>query len=188
MERFDAYVYAQHVSVETDHKPLLAIHRKALSSAPKRLQRMLLRLQRYSYDLIYRPGSTLVVADALSRAYDPSNATLTQFTEELASLAEQQIIDLRLVASDKTINNVRKAAADDAVYSMLIEQIRAGWPEDAKAVPHDIRAYSTFSDDCVRWISFQGAQASHTERHARGNSVATTRQPHGRWFLRTQST
>ena len=51
------------------------------------------------------------------------------------------------MASDKTINNVRKAAADDAVYSMLIEQIRAGWPEDAKAVPHDIRAYSTFSDE-----------------------------------------
>jgi hypothetical protein len=44
LERFHTYVYAMpNVKVETDHKPLLAIHKKALSSAPKRLQRMLLR-------------------------------------------------------------------------------------------------------------------------------------------------
>ena len=46
LEHFHTYVYARHVIVETDHKPLLAIHKKALASAPKRLQTMLLRLQR----------------------------------------------------------------------------------------------------------------------------------------------
>ena len=43
MERFHTYVYAQQdVTVETDHKPLISISKKALSSAPKRLQRLLL--------------------------------------------------------------------------------------------------------------------------------------------------
>jgi len=60
MERFNNYLYAHphKITVETDHKPLISINRKALSSAPKRLQRMLLRLQRYMFDLVFRPGSS----------------------------------------------------------------------------------------------------------------------------------
>jgi len=72
MERFHTYVYAQQdMTVETDHKPLISISKKALSSAPKRLQRLLLRLQRYTFNLVYRPGSELVLADTLSRARSP---------------------------------------------------------------------------------------------------------------------
>ena len=50
MEKFHTYVYGRNdVPVETDHKPLISIFSKALSNAPKRLQRMLLRLQRYFF-------------------------------------------------------------------------------------------------------------------------------------------
>ena len=35
----------------TDHKPLISINKKLLASAPKRLQRLLLRLQQYDVDL-----------------------------------------------------------------------------------------------------------------------------------------
>jgi hypothetical protein len=52
LHRFDTYVYARDVTVETDHKPLISIVKKALTAAPKRLQRMLLRLQRYTYNLV----------------------------------------------------------------------------------------------------------------------------------------
>jgi len=49
-EKFHSYLYGRSdVVVVSDHKPLLAIHKKALATAPKRLQRMLLRLQRYYY-------------------------------------------------------------------------------------------------------------------------------------------
>ena len=48
-ERFEPCVYGRHiVHVETDHKPLEPIFVKELNAAPKRLQRMLLRLQKYS--------------------------------------------------------------------------------------------------------------------------------------------
>ena len=46
MERFENYTYGRHVLVESDHKPLEIIYKKHLLSAPKRLQRMLLRLQK----------------------------------------------------------------------------------------------------------------------------------------------
>jgi len=55
--------------VETDHKPLLAIHKKSVSAAPKRLRRMWLRLQRYDFDLIFRPSSEMILADTQSRAF-----------------------------------------------------------------------------------------------------------------------
>ena len=48
-DRFDAFVYGRDlVNVETDHKPLEAIFIKPLAATQKRLQRMLLRLQKYN--------------------------------------------------------------------------------------------------------------------------------------------
>ncbi len=53
----------------TDHKPLVSISRKPLANAPKRLQRLLLRMQRYDVDIQYKPGHEMYLADTLSRAY-----------------------------------------------------------------------------------------------------------------------
>jgi hypothetical protein len=36
---------------------------------PKRLQRMLIRFQKYDYELSYQPGAQMLIADTLSRAY-----------------------------------------------------------------------------------------------------------------------
>ncbi|PFX31634.1 Retrovirus-related Pol polyprotein from transposon 17.6 [Stylophora pistillata] len=48
-EKFDAYIYGRDsVRVQTDHKPLESIFQEELCVAPKRLQRMLLRLQKAS--------------------------------------------------------------------------------------------------------------------------------------------
>lgn len=55
--------------VKSDHKPLEVIVRKPLLSAPKRLQCILLRLQRYDFDVIYIPGRDMLLADTLRRAY-----------------------------------------------------------------------------------------------------------------------
>ena len=70
-ERFNQDTYARHVEVETDHKPLEAIVKKSLSMAPPRLQRMLLRLQRYDFTAKYKPEKEMVLAGTLSRAFVP---------------------------------------------------------------------------------------------------------------------
>jgi len=54
--------------VQTDHKPLESIFKKSLLAAPCRLQRMLLRLQRYNLSVSYKPGCEMLLADHLSRA------------------------------------------------------------------------------------------------------------------------
>ena len=57
MEKFNTYVYGRKTLVESDHKPLEAIFKKGLTSAPKRLQRMMLRLQRFEFEVAYKRGT-----------------------------------------------------------------------------------------------------------------------------------
>ena len=52
-------------------KLLEMITKKPIHAAPTRLQGMLLRLQKYDYILIYKPGKEMTLADRLSRF--PSN-------------------------------------------------------------------------------------------------------------------
>ena len=79
MERFHQFTYGQSVTVESDHRPLEMIMKKNLSAAPPRLQRILLRLQRYNFSLTYKPGKELVIADTLSRAYtSDSDSTMEE--------------------------------------------------------------------------------------------------------------
>ena len=59
MEKFETYLYGRKVLVESDQKPLEEIFKKSLFNAPKRLQRMLLRLQRYEFEVSYKKGTSL---------------------------------------------------------------------------------------------------------------------------------
>ena len=69
MTRWDQWLYGHHhIVVESDHKPLETIFKHPISHAPKRLQKMMLRLQRYTFTIVYRKGSTMWLADTLSRA------------------------------------------------------------------------------------------------------------------------
>ena len=54
LEKFHTYTYGRRVTVESDHKPLEVMVKKPLHLAPKRLQRMLLRVQANSINLGYR--------------------------------------------------------------------------------------------------------------------------------------
>ena len=54
-DHFNMYIYGRkEVNIETDHQPLEAIMKKPLYSAPERLQRMLLRLQKYNLLIKYK--------------------------------------------------------------------------------------------------------------------------------------
>ena len=69
VEKFSEFLYGRHFVVETDHKPLESIVRKSLLSSPKRLQRMLLHLQKYDLDVVHKRGVEMYMADTLSCAY-----------------------------------------------------------------------------------------------------------------------
>ena len=99
-ERFDTYLFGRDiVPVKTDHQPLEAICKEDLASFPKRLQRMLLRLQRYNIDVKYQKGENMVMSDPLSRAYLDEPYSQTEYCNELEEIVlvdDLPISDTRL--------------------------------------------------------------------------------------------
>ena len=65
--RFHTYLFGKNFKVHTDHKPLVMIWDKPLTSAPPRLQRLLIKIQGYNFDIEYKPGNTMLLSDTLSR-------------------------------------------------------------------------------------------------------------------------
>ena len=72
LNKFERYTLGKEVTVESDHKPLEAILKKELTRAPKRLQRMMLSLQKYQFQVVYKKGQEMYLADTLSRAHEES--------------------------------------------------------------------------------------------------------------------
>ena len=83
-KRFHEYVHENKTFIESDHKPLESVMKKPLAIAPARLQRMLLRLQKYDFQLLYKSGSKMVLPDAPSRA-SLKDTDLEISDEELAA-------------------------------------------------------------------------------------------------------
>ena len=67
-KRFHDYVYGTTCQVFNDHQPLCSIFNKSIEKAPPRVQKFLLRLQKYDFDV---PGKHLVVTDTISCASQP---------------------------------------------------------------------------------------------------------------------
>ena len=89
-DRFETYIYGLDcVSIESDHKPLEMIVLKPLSSAPKRLQRMLLQLRKYTLDVKLKIGEHKYLADTLSRAYI-TEVNVSDFVHELDGLGHSE--------------------------------------------------------------------------------------------------
>ena len=145
MEKFDHYTYGRHIVVESDHKPLQAILKKPIATAPKRLQRMLLQLQRYSFDLTYKPGSRLVIADTLSRApcsLDVGNTSNQQEFETVCAVVDAQL-------ADPLMSSLRRATSEDSTLLEVQKLIAEGWPMDRKRLPQDVAAYFNVRNELV---------------------------------------
>ena len=72
LKKFNHYTYGLQVKVQSDHKPLESILRKPLSSAPRRLQGMMMRLQKYASDVRYERGKNM--QDFMGHTWGPSPA------------------------------------------------------------------------------------------------------------------
>jgi hypothetical protein len=119
-EKWDLWLYGKQITVHTDHQPLETIFKKPLSKAPRRLQRLMMRLQRYSINMVYKRGSSLVLADTLSRAPLSSvdNRKQNNFdvfrleVEQLDALANPQLLP-------KTTISLQAATAKDPDLAQL---------------------------------------------------------------------
>ncbi|XP_055605136.1 uncharacterized protein K02A2.6-like [Uranotaenia lowii] len=150
--RFDQLVVGNRkVTVKTDHKPLVNVFRKPLISAPRRLQRMLLNLQRYQLNIEYATGKDNVVADALSRAPlpvsleedDNKKFTVYQVFSELHNL---QLASFFKVSED-CLNEVVEETKKDSTMQQIISYIHCGWPAAVTSLPEGVKVYFKYKHE-----------------------------------------
>ena len=99
--------------------------KKPLARAPARLQRMLLRLQKYDFQLSYKSSSKMVLANALSRA-SLKDADPEISDEELAAQIHMVYSNNELTGTN--LKEIRRFKADECMSSEFGEKIQNGWP------------------------------------------------------------
>lgn len=139
MERFENYTYGRHIKVESDHKPLEIIQQKSLVVAPRTIQRMLLRLQKFEYNIVYKKGAEMYVADTLSRAHLP----VSDKDEEKASVFDIDQVSYISISEGK-IRKIKKAAEADESMKLLKSVIQSGWLECRDDLPRGVQCYFPF--------------------------------------------
>ena len=138
-ERFNQFIYGKQVTVESDHKPLEAIITKPLSQAPPRIQRLLIRLQKYQPMVKYVPGKFLFIADTLSRAYLPAKGEQQELNEDIEVMVHSMVTEIP--ASPEKIEELKKETAKDEALSQLKKQMIEGWSNHKHEVPQNIAIY-----------------------------------------------
>ena len=111
-ERFEQYILGKEkVKVFSDHKPLETILSKPIHTSPKRLQRMRLRLQKYSLDVEYKPGPQMYISDTLSRASLPATETAREdkaIIFEIQELTEKFELEDHHFVSDHRLAQIKE--------------------------------------------------------------------------------
>ena len=140
--KFDQLLFGKsEITVYSDHKPLETIFKRPLASAPRRLQSMMLTLQRYSFTVEYRKGSSLLIADTLSRA-PLLEKTHGHLHDELVYRVEFEDNNPELSGfQDATVQEIRTEASKDPEQKALRTFVETGWPNDKASVPVLIHPY-----------------------------------------------
>ena len=145
-KRFHQYVYGKTITVESDHKPLEAILKKPLSQAPSRLQKMLMQLQAYDINLVYKKGSEMYIADALSRAFPPEIIP-EQFEEDIASERFIHLMSSESYVTDRKLQVIKDEIHTNETMQLLVQQIQDGWPDHKILVPSEVQPYYPYRQE-----------------------------------------
>ena len=156
--KFEHFTFGRTVRVQSDHKPLESILKKPLYRAPKRLQAMMMRLQRYDLIISYVSGKLLYLADTLSRAFSPDRNTVSaQSNLECVCMIHVQFLPL----TEHRILEIKKATESDDEMKLFKSIIINGWPGDKLQLPPEVLPYFSIRDELSvqDGIFFRGERA-----------------------------
>ena len=137
--------------MHTDHKPLVMICAKPLTKAPPRLQRLLIKIQGYKFEIEYKPGESMILSDTLSRLPNPTKRGDILLDPRVDGIDFQDVEDIHKVDLINFGSSKREAlqveTSKDPVLRGLTQVINTGWPESIKELPQDLRPYWAYRDE-----------------------------------------
>ena len=163
IQRFHHYLFGRRFQVVSDHKPLEMIFRKPLHAAPPRLQRMILKVQGYDFEVTYRPGSKMLLTDTLSRLPNLQKDQMLELDTQVGSIMIEEVnnihIDMLNFSPEKQ-RQIREETSKDESLRALAQIIYTGWPETRQELPTRVREYWAYRDELAveSGIIFKGRQ------------------------------
>ena len=140
--KFHEYIYAKGpIHVESHHRPLESLFKKALSQTPPRIQRMMLKVQKYDLHVKYKKGPELHIADTLSRACISQN-------DDYICDSDYSVFSIEaLPVSQVKLSELREETRKDMELKVLKDTILNGWPENKKQLNPRITHFWNFRDE-----------------------------------------
>ena len=101
---------------------------------------MMMQLQRYDLKVVYKKGSELYIADALSRAH----------MEETAAEEEDgyEVLMVIPIAPHRMVE-LKKETAFDPQLAKLISTVKNRWPESLKETDPEIQEFFNFREQLI---------------------------------------
>jgi hypothetical protein len=156
-EKFHTYLYGRSdITVETDHKPLVALKNKPLFQMPLRLQKMFMKIRHHTYNLVHKPGKEIPVPDCMSRLYQKRR--LETESEDVFMVNTEEIRSTYSFSS-KRLQEVREETKSDPTLQRLTSLLKSPrWPENRSKLNPDLRPYFDFLNELsvVDGIIFKG--------------------------------
>ena len=130
VERNHQFIDGIKIVLWSEHKQLETRSKKPLATAPKRLQRLLLRFQQYDFEIRYKPGPEIYLSDTLSRAYlsitDRSSAEEEAeriHGSDFLSISEPQLVEVQHeTAADPVMQSLTQVTGSGQIPKMIFHQ------------------------------------------------------------------
>ena len=141
MEKFHYFLYGKESTLETDQKPFVSIYKKHMVDISPRVQRLIVRSFPYQpFNVIYKKGKDIPVADALSRVtpMDPEdNIQLPIIAVNLITVHILMSVHPQDTFSNK-LDRLRKSTVQGNQLSRLSPYINTGFLYDKMSLPTDL--------------------------------------------------
>ena len=136
VEHFHLFVYGHEFTLVTDHKPLEIIYGSRTSKPSARIERWVLRLQPYSFKVVYKSGANNP-ADYLSRHPTSVCSKQEKMTKEYINFIVRNSVPKAM-----TLEEISHATDQDRVLKGLRAEIRLNqWDYDV------VKPYRQFKDE-----------------------------------------
>ncbi|XP_030850192.1 uncharacterized protein K02A2.6-like [Strongylocentrotus purpuratus] len=117
---FHVYLYGGSFVVTTDHKPLVTLFNSPTAKPPLRLERWILKLQPYDFNVQYRPGKHNP-ADYMSR--HPLSTEMSSSDNECLAEAHVSFVAGHAVPKTTTLSDITAATKQDPVLQVAIDAL-----------------------------------------------------------------
>lgn len=125
-ELFSDFLVGLSFHIEADHKPLVELlGSKNLDKLQPRIQRLHMRLMKFTYTILHVPGKNIATADVLSRAPGEVEGDKWQNDEE-SNLYINSLVT-SLPATEKSLHEIQQHQEADPVLQLVKKYSLEGW-------------------------------------------------------------